>query len=280
MSVMPLPLLITTGSFFPEPTIHAIERIHRLGFSTFELTIQESDINYGFARTFDEGFFRGIRRLSRHDLRASTVHAPYLSPVQMFSEKVRAEIVGKALEEARFLGSELLIVHPYHFFLSYEKAISFLEGKRGIEKALLPSLKPLFRKAEKENVILALENIAHWDDSPLLNNPDNMLTLVKGLSSECVKVDLDLFHSERGGCTNLFLRKLSRLIVSVHVSDMSGNGPRILPGKGKLNWNRICGRLQELPSLRHVVMEITGRFREEEVRQSADFLNRLLTQRA
>lgn len=274
---MSLPLSITTGSFFPEPTIHAIERIHRLGFSSFELTIQESDMDYEFSGTRGKDFFQRILRLTRRlNLRASTVHAPYLSAVQMFSEKIRAEIIYKALEGASFLESELLIIHPYHIFSSYEKAISFLNGKLSLERALLLGFKTILHKAEKENVIVAIENIAHWKDSPLLNSPNNMLRLVKSMNSESVKADLNLFHSEVGECTNRFLHKLNLLIVSTHVSDTPDHGPRTLPGKGKLDWNRICERLKALPSLRHVVIEITGRVRSEEVRQSAHFLNRLL----
>jgi len=267
-------LAISTGSFQPSPTREAVHRIAKLGFKHVEVTVQDSELNYDFYRRTDMDYFEELRSLVHElGLRVTSLHAPQLSAVQTFSSKASHEIMTRFLEIASLFQGDLLVVHPYHIFRSYEVACSFLsDDSPGTGNFMVPEFPSVLANAKENGLRIAIENIAHWHDHPLLNEPRNMLKLVSSLDSETVGVDLDIFHSELGGTTFEFLDKLRDHILSLHLCDFGDSRNRTLPGKGRVNWEKLAGLIGNLEKLDCIVMEVAGQFEDEELGNSAGYL--------
>lgn len=269
-----LGLAVSTGSFYPLPTKEAIVRIHELGFSLVEITVQDSELNYDFHRRTDLLHFRELAT-QVHELGLSviSVHAPFLSGVAAFSSKTRGEILLRSMEITSMLGGDEMVVHPYHVFRTYERACSFLlQNTQQPSGFTLPEFSSVLKRARDLGVRIGIENIAHWSDFPLLNDPRNMLKLVSGFASDWVKVDLDIFHSAFSGRTLDFLNLLRENIISLHLSNITDRQDRTLPGKGRVDWAELAGHIGRLPNLDHLVMEVAGQFEDEELGNSAGYL--------
>lgn len=271
-------LAISTGSFQPSPTKEAVHRIAKLGFKQVEITVQGPELNYDFYRQPDMDYFEELRDLVHESgLTVVSLHAPQLSGVQAFSSKARREVMTRFLEIASLFQGNLLVVHPYHIFRSYEAACSFLsDDSPGAGNFMVSEFPHVLANAKKNGLRIAIENIAHWHDHPLLNEPRNMLKLVSSLDSETVGVDLDIFHSELGGTTFDFLDKLRDHILSLHLCDYGDSRNRTLPGKGRVNWEKLAGRIGNLEKLDYIVMEVAGQFEDEELGNSAGYLRGVL----
>lgn len=273
-----LQLAISTGSFYPASTWKALDRIARLGFGQVEVMIQASELNYDFRRRTNSEYFEELKeRKQELGLQVTSLHAPPLSGVQAFSSEARSEILLRTMEIAALLRAGEVVVHPYNIFRSYEGACSFFsDHSRRIAEFTLLEFPSILKNAEKHGVGIAIENIAHWYDHSLLNEPNNMLRLVHALDNSSVGVDLDVFHSELGGNTFQFLDKLRDCIMSLHLSDCSDSGNRTIPGRGTTNWEALAGHVRKLPDLEHMVLEVSGQFEDEELTQSASYLRRTL----
>ncbi len=266
-------LALSTGSFYPTPTEDALVRIALLGFNQAEITIQNSDLNYDFHRHFQLDHLERLRNVIHGEgLRVASLHAPPLTSVESFSQRARAEILLKTLEMAALFQGNEVIVHPYHIFRSYEDACSFLSNESSeISEFAISELLPLLNRAREYGIRIAMENIAHWHDDAFLNDPDNMMRLVSSLDDN-FGVDLDIFHSELGHTTSEFLDKLTDRIVSIHLCDHTESRERVFPGRGKTKWPVLAEHVRGLSGLQHVVLEMAGPFKDEELKQSADYL--------
>ncbi len=266
-------LSISTGSFYPKTTKDALERASALGFSFIEITLQNAEIGYGFQKKVNmERFIHLAKHAKTLGLRVTSLHAPFMTPEQVFSSKVRSHILFSSLEIARIFGADELVIHPYHLFSSYEHALRALASpKMRLTDNVLEEIPEFLNLCEQHRVVLAFENIAHWVDSPLLNSPKNMEKLITAMKNRLM-VDLDIYHSEIGDSTLEFLDCLTESIVSVHASDCTNLNTRTLPGQGKADWHKICQKIKQLPNLKRIVLEIEGNFSDKEILASADFL--------
>lgn len=269
-----LELAISTGSFHPAKTDEALARIASLGFSQAEITIQSSDLGYDFHRRFDSEHFEEMGRKVRDlGVRVGSLHGPRLSGVDAFSSRARGEILLRTLEIASNLESDEIVVHPYHVFQSYEKAYSFLsEPTSRLMDSVLPGFLSLLQRAKEGGIRVGIENIAHWHDDSLLNEPGNMLRLVSSLNSKTVAVDLDVYHSEFGGNTPEFFDRVGDHIMSLHLCDYTYSRERALPGRGRIDWKELAMHAEKLPGLKHIVLEVSGGFEDQELAQSAGYL--------
>ncbi len=273
-----LELSISTGSFYPKPTKYAVRRAKKLGFSSIEITLQDSDLGYDFQRKVNWNLYKDLSKIIiASGLRVASLHAPFLSGEKVFSSRVRNDLLLKSIEIVSLFQANELVIHPYHFLTSYERLCRFLQSNSSnLRSSLIPHVDQFFKAANDRGVTLAMENIADWYDNPLLNDPRNMKKLLTALDEEEMKIDLDIFHSELGGSTKWFLEELGDQIVSVHVCDHTKLKRRTLPGKGRADWHAIGRRIRPLPGLRHVIMELANEFGDREISASAKFLGRTL----
>lgn len=275
---MLLQLSISTGSFYPKPTQYAIKRAKRLGFKSIEITLQASELGYTFQRRINRDFYKDLSKvIAASGLKVASLHAPFLLGVEVFSSSVRSDLLRKSVEIASLFQGDELIIHPYHIITSYERLCGFLRSNSSnVRDTLLPHTEQLFEAASDRGITLAMENIAHWNDHALLDDPLNMTKLLTAVGREKMKIDLDIFHSELGSSTRGFLEELGDRIVSVHLCDYTKSNRRTLPGKGRADWQAIGRRVRRLPALRHVVMELANGSDDREIIASARFMRRAL----
>lgn len=277
---MLLQLSISTGSFYPKPTLHAIKRARKLGFSSIEITLQDLELGYDFRKRIDWELYKKLSEvILGSGLKVTSVHAPFLSGEKVFSSSVRTDLLLKSIEIVSLFQGNELVIHPYHLLTSYERLCRFLRSNSSnLRMGLLPDIDQFFKAADDHGITIAMENIADWYDHILLNDPKNMKKLLTSLDEERrkMKIDLDIFHSELGGSTREFLEELGDQIVSVHVCDCTKSNRRTLPGKGRADWHAIGRRVRRLPGLRHVIMELANEFDDREIIASAKFVRRIL----
>ena len=274
----PQSLSISTGSFYPASTNKSIKRAHDLGFERIEIMIQDRELDYNFQRHADLTFFTKLKRIvQEYGLTVGSLHAPLLSTEQVFSTRTRSEILHNSLEVASIFEADTVVIHPHHFFMSYEAAYKFLTSSNGtIGDFILPNFWAELDEAEKENVCLAVENVAYWSDFPLLNDAKLMKRVLAALGDTRLGVDLDVLHSELGDCTFDFLTQFPESIVCLHLRDYRDDQTRVVPGKGKIDWRKIIFAARNMPRLRHFVMELAGRLEDSEIQKSANYMRELL----
>ncbi len=273
-----LQLSISTGSFYPEPTKYAVKLAKKLGFSSIEITLQDSELGYSFQKSINWDPYKDLSKvIAATGLRVASLHAPFLSGEKVFSSNVRSDLLMRSIELVSLYQGNELVIHPYHILTSYERLCKFLlSNSSDVSNTFLPHVDQFFKLASDGGVTVAMENIAHWYDHPLLNDPKNMKKLLTALDKEKMKVDLDIFHSELGGSTKGFLEELGDKIVSIHVSDSTKSKVRTLPGKGRVDWHALGRRIRRLPGLRHVIMELDHEFEDREITSSAGLIRRTL----
>lgn len=197
------------------------------------------------------------------------MHAPLLSAEQVFSTRARSDILHSSLEVASIFEADMVIIHPHHFFVSYETAHKFLTSSNGtIYDFILPDFSAALDEAEKENVCLAMESVAYWSDFPLLDDAKVMKRVLAALDSTHLGVDLDILHSELGGSTFDFLTQFPESILSLHLRDYRDDQTRVVPGKGKIDWRKIMFAARNLPRLKHIVMELVENWKTQRFRRA------------
>ncbi len=254
-------------------------RAQELGFAQVELVIQASDIDFSFDRQVRMDFYRKLRRILRdHSIGVGSVHSPFLNGTDAFSAKSRVQILQHSAEITQMVQGDTLVLHPYHIFSSYEGAIRFFSAhSRRVEELLLPKFLAFLRKAKNSNITIAIENIAHWYDHPLTNNPSNLMKLVKALDNDSVRAVIDIYHSEFVNATLHFFQQLGEFITAVHLSDISTSRARALPGQGETDWRALAIAINRLPELRHKVLEGPSYCGDADLKRSARFLEPLFT---
>ncbi len=271
-------LSISTGSFYPKPTRHAVKWAKKLGFSSIEITLQDSELGYGFQKKVNWDLYKDLSTaIVATGLRVASLHAPFLSGEKVFSSNVRSDLLLKSIEIVYLFQANELVIHPYHILTSYERLCRFLLSNTSkVTNIFIPHVDRFFKAANDGGIMVAMENIADWYDHALLNDPKNMKKLLTALDKEKIKIDLDIFHSELGGSTGGFLEELGDQIVSVHVSDQTKSKMRTLPGKGGTDWHALGRRIRHLPGLRHVIMELAHEYDDREIIASARLIRRTL----
>lgn len=170
------------------------------------------------------------------------------------------------LDYAADSGAELIVYHGLSFAAATGPA-----GRRIAERAAAEerALGRIARRAERQDVTLAIENLAPVHPSPptperLCHDPFAVRDLVRRLGSPAVGMLLDLGHAhitcERaGGDVAAVLAEVAADVVLFHVHDNLGarrhdaGAPgvdplkldlHLAPGSGTLPWRRVADRLR------------------------------------
>ena len=106
-------------------------------------------------------------------------------------------------------------------------------------KAFIKSLELLLFLAEKNGIIIALENIISE-----LSSYDVIEKILKQFKSENLAVCLDLGHAKIAGGISNGIEKFGSKIISLHVHDNNGiKDEHLVPGTGIINWDMVGQRL-------------------------------------
>lgn len=147
------------------------------------------------------------------------------------------------------------------------------------------SLEKLIPVAEKNGVIIALENV--WGPHC---SPDMLVRIMKHFNSKWLGLCYDSGHAFIFGqgknnpaqsCARLSwecpleeipwddqaLEKMLPWIVNCHLHDNDGfNDQHVMPGKGRIDWNHVVSFLAKAPNLKCIQSEVSAKWQEGAVK--------------
>ncbi len=268
-----IPIAVTTGTLFPLSTLESIQQFKELGIRDIELTLQQSEVSLTFERKFSMPILPELSALVQGgELRVRSVHAPMISAEHCYNLRARRQLLIHSVEVCRLLGGRLLVVHPFHMFRLHEDALEYLARKDTLpSSALLPGMYDVLDLAHSAGIKLALENIQDWVDEVFFNIPENVSRFLRDMNHPALGFTLDLMHAEVAGFLDEFVHLLSADIVNIHASDLFPPTARVPIGKGVIGWERLIPRLQVLPNLRQITVELSSPQPDELIRSVALF---------
>lgn len=255
-----IPIAVTTGTLFPRSTLESIQQFRELGIRDVELTLQQSEISLTFERKFSMPILPELSALVQGgELRVRSAHAPMISAERCYNLRARRQLLIHSVEVCRLLGGRLLVVHPFHMFRLHEDALEYLAGRDTLPpSALLPGMYDVLDLAHSAGIKLALENIQDWMDEVFFNAPENVSRFLRDMNHPALGFTLDLMHAEVAGFLGEFVHWLSADIVNIHASDLFPPTARVPIGKGVIGWEGLIPRLQVLPNLRQITVELSS----------------------
>lgn len=271
----PIPVAVSTGSLYPLPTLESIQRLKELGLQDVELTLQSSEFFLSFERKLSMPILPELLRLVRDGaLCVRSVHAPSIGSAHLTSLWARKQYLMHSVGICNLLGGNILVVHPWHLLVNQESAVDYLSGD-GIllQSVLLPGLDEIVEKAQSLNVTLALENIQEWLDEVFFNAPKNMSRFLRDMNHSTFGCTLDLMHAQIPGVLDNFIDSVPEDIVNIHASDLLPPTKRVPIGQGVIDWDGLIPKLQSLPNLRQVTVELSDPQADELV-ESVQFLSK------
>ena len=271
----PIPVAVSTGSLYPLPTLESIQRLKELGLQDVELTLQSNEFFLSFERKLSMPILPELLRLVRDGaLCVRSVHAPSIGSAHLTSLWARKQYLMHSVGICNLLGGNILVVHPWHLLVNQESAVDYLSGD-GIllQSVLLPGLDEIVETAQSLNVTLALENIQEWLDEVFFNAPKNMSRFLRDMNHSTFGCTLDLMHAQIPGVLDNFIDTVPEDIVNIHASDLLPPTKRVPIGQGVIDWNGLIPKLQSLPNLRQVTVELSDPQADELV-ESVQFLSK------
>ena len=273
-----IPIAVSTGSLYPLPTLESIRRLTELGIQEVELTLQANE----FFLTFERKLYMPIlsellRLIQAGKLCVRSVHAPSICSAHLTSLWARKQYLIHSIKICNLLESPVLVIHPLHLLVNQESALDYLSGNGiSLQSVLLPGVEEIMETAHSTNVTLALENIQEWLDEIFFNAPKNVSRFLRDMNHPVLACTLDLMHAQVPGVLDEFMDSLSADIVNIHAADLLPPMQRVAIGKGVINWDALIPKLQALPHLRQITVELSNP-QADELFDSIQFLSKSMT---
>jgi len=263
---------ITTGSFFPKSTNETLKEISALGFRNVSINLQRFEFRCGIDIT-NSTFYKEMKGLlSEYSLEAVSTHSLFLIGTHVFNEKVRKKILFRSIEISKILETHILVLHPEYIFKNHKDALKFLSKPN--KRYLIDGFKQIVDTAKDYGISLGIENVQHWDEFPLLNDPDSIQTVLNYLDN--TGFVLDLFHSEMADNTLDFVNNVGDSIISIHLSDKDKNRRRILPGEGEIDLVEFILLLYTIGYDGPLMIELSNSFNLPRLITSKEYIEKIL----
>ena len=268
-----IPIAVSTGTFFPLPTIQSIQQCKELGIQDVELTLQQ----FEFSLTFERELFMPIlpelsALVQSGGLCVRSVHAPS-NHAHCYNLWARREFLIQSIAVCRQLGGQLVVIHPYHLFRTHEDALNYLAGNDTLSpSALLPGVNDVLNLAASAGIQLALENIQDWADEVFFNAPQNISRFLRDMNHPALGFTLDLMHAQVSGFLDEFVHSSPNDILNIHASDFLPPTKRVPIGRGVIGWDQLVPKLQSLPNLRQITVELSNP-QPDELLESVELLS-------
>lgn len=212
------------------------------------------------------------RLLDEYSLKAISTLSLFLIGTHVFNEKVRKKILFSSIEISKIIETNILVLHPEYIFKNYKDAQNFLSKPN--KRYLIDGFKQIVDTAKDYEISLGIENVQHWDEFPLLNDPDSIQTVLNYLDN--TGFILDLFHSEIADNTLDFVKKVGDSIISIHLSDKDKNRGRILPGEGEIDLRELILLLQKIGYCGPLMIELNNSFNFPQLITSKEYIEKIL----
>lgn len=274
----PIPIAVSTGSLYPQPTLESIQHLNELAIQDIELTLQTNEFFLTFERKLCMPILPELLRLVQDgELYVRSVHAPAISAAHSNSMWARKQYLLHSIEICRLLGGKILVIHPLHLLQNQESVLDYLSGNGTLlQSVLLPGALEIVEQAQSANVTLALENIQDWLDECFFNAPTNMSHFLRDMDNPTLGCTLDLMHAQVPDVLDDFIDSLADDIVNIHASDLLPPTKRVAIGKGVISWSHLVPKLQNLPNLHQITVELSNPG-PGELTQSIELLSNLMS---
>lgn len=272
------PIAVSTGSLHPLPTLESIRKLRELGIQDTELTLQSNEFFLTFDRKLCMPILPELIKLVQEEkLHIRSVHAPAIFYPHANNFWARKEYMLHSIRICRQLGAGMLVIHPLHLLQHQEGALEYLSGNgTRLASVLLPGVEEIIETADSLNVTLAMENIQDWADEIFFNTPANMSRFLRDIDHPAFGCTLDLMHAQFPGVLDDFLECLFMDIVNIHAADLFPPAKRAAIGRGVIDWERLVPKLQSLPNLHQITVELSNP-RDDDITGSVRLLSSLLS---
>lgn len=243
------PVVLSTGSVYPDSTPDAFEMAARLGYDGVEVMVYTDPVS----QNVDV-----LRRLSDyHQIPVAAVHAPSLLLTQRVWGRDAWAKLRRSADAAERLGARVVVLHP-PFRWQREYARDFEAG--------------LAAMGEETDVILAVENMY-----PLRARATEVVPYARHwdpVGQDYEHVTLDLSHTAASGSDALVMAaELGDRLAHVHLADGTGMAmppdEHLVPGRGSQPCAELLTRLRATGYTGSVVLEVnTRRALSKEERQA------------
>ncbi|WZH51092.1 MAG: sugar phosphate isomerase/epimerase [Nocardioides alkalitolerans] len=249
---------LSTSSVYPESTAHGFAYAAELGYDAVEVMVGIDALSQQVA---------AVEQLAEHhDVPVCAVHAPCL----LFTQAVWGlEPWGKlerSAEMAKALGADVVVVHP-PFRWQREYARDFVNGIAALE--------------ESSGVAFAVENMYPWKATPRKGSTRGVEVYVPGWDpsdENYANTTIDVSHAAIAGSDPVAMaERLGERLRHVHLTDGTGSAKdeHLVPGRGRMEPERLLRHLVRTGFDGHVVLEINTRKAETADARRADLADSL-----
>lgn len=193
----------------------------------------------------------------RSGVEFSSFHVPFSVEVSFsnpdaVARHAAAEIMKKTIRSAAEIGIKTMVIHPSG--AHYEK----YSDREFLVKQCIEHVGEIYEYCERVNVTLALENLT---GRGVCGTPNEMLRFLH--TYENLKVCFDTNHCEllypEDYLDALLQAGMKGRIATLHVSDYNmGKEMHLMPGEGKINWEKVLSKLEQLDYSGVFMYEVTG----------------------
>jgi sugar phosphate isomerase/epimerase len=177
---------VNTGSLSHD-TFEALDRAAELGFRAVEINLQRREFGYGFERKVDFGLYQRLaERVQARNLQVTSLHGLALDGAQVFSSRVRAELLRATARIAVALGAPLVVMHPADLFTSEEALERFFAGGPAISPPVVDGYDECWAQLANRRIALGIENVAYWRGAPGTNQLERLARLLDDLAVHAV----------------------------------------------------------------------------------------------
>lgn len=162
-----------------------------------------------------------------------------------------------------------------HAFVAEQKRIRQMEHEKNLD-AVLHSLERLNREAEKNGVLLGIENRYNFHEIPNFEEIGRILGEFEGGN---LRYWHDVGHAavqeNLGICTQEeLLVTYSEMMIGMHVHDLRGLDDHFSPGQGQMDYGKIRNLVKETPI---VILEVHSKVDRRDLLRGAHFIRELTT---
>lgn len=250
---------ISTGLFYHKDIFPCLDKFARAGFKNIEIWAGSSD--WGKNTHFDyndEDVLIKIKKTALlKKMKICSINAPFsenldISSVDEIQRSIAVSEIKKTVVLCEFFKADHIVVHPA------VKALP-LSDKDFVKKKIAQAKKSLAEIIE--NAMLHGVKIACENPSPNLLGgwAQDLMEIIKGFPEEHLGICLDTGHANLIEKPDEYLEKIAPRLMSLHVSDNSGDySSHLPPGDGNIDWDKFSAALYSHGFNGVFMMEILG----------------------